>query len=63
MRFENGLFTPAVEETLEVKYIIGRALEYITWSNTLTPKPQFHVPERFGVVHFDGRPGKIALRI
>ena len=31
-------------------------LQYITWSNTLTPKPQFHVPERFGVVHFDRRP-------
>ncbi len=31
-------------------------LQYITWSNTLTPKPQFHVPERFGVVHFDSRP-------
>ena len=30
-------------------------LQYITWSNTLTSKPQFHVPERFGVVHFDGR--------
>ena len=26
------------------------------WSNTLTPKPQFHVPQRFGVVHFDSRP-------
>ena len=31
-------------------------LQYITWSNTLTPKPQFHAPERFGVVHFDSRP-------
>ena len=30
-------------------------LQYITWSNTLTPRPKFHVPERFGVVHFDGR--------
>ena len=31
-------------------------LQYITWSNTLTTKPQFHEPQRFGVVHFDSRP-------
>ena len=31
-------------------------LQYITWSNTLAPKPQFHLPERFGIVHFDARP-------
>jgi hypothetical protein len=27
-------------------------LQYATWSNTLRPKPQFHAPERFGIVHF-----------
>ena len=26
--------------------------QYITWSNTKTPKPKFHWPERFGIVHF-----------
>lgn len=30
-------------------------LQYSAWSNTLTPQPQFHVPQHFGVVHFDGR--------
>ena len=24
----------------------------LVWSNTKTPKPQFHWPERFGIVHF-----------
>ncbi len=27
---------------------------YLTWSPTLTPKPDFHVPARFGVIHFAG---------
>lgn len=27
-------------------------LQYITWSPTLAEKPNFHVPARFGVVHF-----------
>ena len=31
-------------------------LQYMTWSNTLTSKPSFHVPERFGIVHFSGTP-------
>lgn len=31
-------------------------LQYMTWSNTLASKPQFHVPERFGIVHFSGVP-------
>lgn len=31
-------------------------LQYMTWSNTLTSKPSFHVPERFGVVRFSGIP-------
>ncbi|NKB69146.1 MAG: hypothetical protein GKR89_18920 [Candidatus Latescibacteria bacterium] len=31
-------------------------LQYITWSDTRVPKPQFHAPERFGVVHFSARP-------
>lgn len=26
--------------------------QYSVWSNTLTEKPQYHVPERFGIVHF-----------
>ena len=31
-------------------------LQYMTWSNTLTSKPSFHVPEQFGIVHFSGTP-------
>mgnify|MGYP002640353087 CR=1 FL=1 len=27
-------------------------LQYMTWSNTQTEKPSFHVPQRFGAVHF-----------
>ena len=27
-------------------------LQYATWSTTLRPKPQFHAPERFGIVEF-----------
>jgi len=27
-------------------------LQYATWSDTHRPKPQFHAPDRFGVVHF-----------
>ncbi|MEW6751385.1 MAG: carbohydrate-binding family 9-like protein [Candidatus Latescibacterota bacterium] len=35
----------------------GRAnLQYMTWSDTRTQTPQFHVPERFGIVHFSGIP-------
>ena len=30
-------------------------LQYITWSDTRTPKPQFHVPRRFGFAHFVDR--------
>ena len=26
--------------------------QYSAWSNTLSEKPQYHVPERFGIVHF-----------
>ena len=26
--------------------------QYSQWSNTGTPQPKYHVPERFGVVHF-----------
>lgn len=29
---------------------------YLTWSPTLTPKPDFHVPSHFGVVRFAGYP-------
>ena len=28
--------------------------QYSQWSNTGTPKPKYHVPERFGIVHFSG---------
>ncbi len=31
-------------------------LQYATWSNTLRPKPQFHAPDRFGLVHFSTQP-------
>lgn len=31
-------------------------LQHITWSNTKTPKAQFHWPERFGIVHFSDTP-------
>jgi len=27
-------------------------IQYITWSNTQKPKPQFHAPERFGFARF-----------
>ena len=30
-------------------------LQYITWSDTQKPKPQFHAPERFGFAHFLGQ--------
>lgn len=30
--------------------------QYLTWSNTLTERPQFHAPTRFGVVRFAGAP-------
>ncbi len=34
---------------------------YLTWSPTLTPKPDFHVPARYGVVRFAGSaPQRIA---
>jgi len=26
--------------------------QHITWSDTKIPKPQFHWPEHFGIVHF-----------
>ena len=26
--------------------------QYSQWSNTGTPKPKYHVPERFGIMHF-----------
>ena len=29
-------------------------LQYITWSDTQRPQPQFHAPERFGYAHFLG---------
>lgn len=31
-------------------------LQYATWSNTLRPKPQFHAPDRFGIVTFSTTP-------
>ena len=31
-------------------------LQYSTWSATLRPKPQFHAPERFGIVEFSDKP-------
>ena len=31
-------------------------LQYATWSNTLRPKPQFHAPDRFGIVEFSTTP-------
>ena len=40
----------------EPSWEAAQVIDQFTWSNTLTPKPQFHVPERFGVVHFDSRP-------
>ena len=35
-------------------YRIGGKInpQYSVWSNTLSEKPQYHVPERFGIVHF-----------
>jgi hypothetical protein len=30
--------------------------QYSMWSNTGTPKPKYHVPERFGLVHFSADP-------
>jgi len=31
-------------------------LQYITWSDTRTARPSFHVPERFGIVRFSAAP-------
>ena len=33
-----------------------KAGQYAMWSDSGTPKPQFHVPERFGIAVFSGRP-------
>ena len=30
-------------------------LQFATWSETLRPKPQFHAPERFGIVEFSDK--------
>jgi len=30
--------------------------QHSAWSNTAAPRPRFHVPERFGVVHFSTQP-------
>lgn len=42
---------------LNLNRCAGRtAGQYAMWSDSGTPKPQFHVPERFGIAVFSGRP-------
>ena len=36
--------------------------QYSQWSSSMTPKPAFHVPDRFGVVTFSGEPPGAAAR-
>ena len=46
---------------LNLNRCAGRtAGQYAMWSDSGTPKPQFHVPERFGIAVFSGRPAGAA---